>query len=134
MKKRRTLEQVETAQRRAVSAAETLLGDDDLADELEDLSPEEYAERKGFEIINPSKPPKHKGEKIMATVKQLQAQLRRKEAQIAELETQNEGLEDELQELEGTLAEIRGLVAADDESDDDSDEESDDDSDEEVEV
>ena len=52
MKKYRTFEQTETAQARAVRFAENVLEDSDLADELESLTPEEYADRKGIVIIN----------------------------------------------------------------------------------
>ncbi len=47
-----TLEQAESHQRRAVAAALNLQNDPTLADELEILAPEEYAERRGFQIIN----------------------------------------------------------------------------------
>lgn len=50
-KKQRTYEQVVAAQAKAVQAAENLQDDPDLADELESLTPEEYAERKHLEII-----------------------------------------------------------------------------------
>ena len=52
MKKYRTFEQTETAQARAVRFAENVLEDSDLADELESLTPEEYADRKGIVITN----------------------------------------------------------------------------------
>jgi hypothetical protein len=52
LRKYRTLEQTETAQARAVRFAENVLGDSDLADELEDLTPEEYADRRGIVITN----------------------------------------------------------------------------------
>jgi hypothetical protein len=52
LKKYRTLEQTETAQARAVRFAENVLEDSDLADELESLTPEEYADRKGIVITN----------------------------------------------------------------------------------
>ena len=55
MKKYRTFEQTETAQARAVAFAENVLEDSDLADELESLTPEEYADRKGMVITNPLK-------------------------------------------------------------------------------
>jgi hypothetical protein len=55
LKKYRTFEQTETAQARAVAFAENVLEDSDLADELESLTPEEYADRKGMVITNPLK-------------------------------------------------------------------------------
>jgi len=51
--KYRSLTQVEQTQEKAVRFAHNVLADDDLADELESLSPEEYADRKGLVIRNP---------------------------------------------------------------------------------
>jgi hypothetical protein len=42
----------ETAQARAAAFAENVLQDSDLADELESLTPEQYADRKGIVITN----------------------------------------------------------------------------------
>ena len=85
--KKRTYAQVEAAQRRAISAAENLTQDDDLADEIESLSVEEYAERKGFEIVeNPHK----KGGGIMSRIQQLEAELEDANNRIAELEEERE--------------------------------------------
>ena len=55
--KTKTYEQLVTAQERAVRFAENVLEDSDLADELEGLTVEEYAERKKIEIAeqNPKK-------------------------------------------------------------------------------
>jgi hypothetical protein len=53
VKKYRTREQTETAQARAVAFAQNVLDDSDLADDLESLTPEEYADRKGIVITNP---------------------------------------------------------------------------------
>ena len=50
MKKYRTLEQTETAKARAVRFAENVLEDSDLADELEALTLQQYADRKGIII------------------------------------------------------------------------------------
>jgi hypothetical protein len=56
-KRRETLSRIESAQRKAVRAALDLRDDPDLADELESLTPEEYAERRGWEIAeeNPAR-------------------------------------------------------------------------------
>ena len=48
-----TREQVEKRQAKAVRFAADVLEDDDLADELESLTPEEYAEKKKL-LINPT--------------------------------------------------------------------------------
>lgn len=54
-KKPLTREQVEKRQAKAVKFAADVLEDDDLADELEALSPQEYAERKSLLMTNPTK-------------------------------------------------------------------------------
>lgn len=54
-KKPLTREQVEKRQVKAVRFAAAVLEDDDLADELESLSPQEYAERKGLLMTNPTR-------------------------------------------------------------------------------
>jgi hypothetical protein len=46
---------VRQAQDKAVRFAQNVLVDEDLADELDGLSPEEYADRKGLVIQNPQK-------------------------------------------------------------------------------
>ena len=55
MKKYLTREQTQTAQARAVRFAKNVLEDSNLADDLESLTPEEYADRKGMVITNPLK-------------------------------------------------------------------------------
>jgi hypothetical protein len=57
-----TREQVEGRQEKAVRFAEDVLDDPDLADELEGLTVEEYAERKGYRLSNPTR-------KVVNTVK-----------------------------------------------------------------
>jgi enoyl-CoA hydratase/carnithine racemase len=47
-----TREQVERRQAKAVRFVSDVVGDEDLADELESLTPEEYAQRKGVDLIN----------------------------------------------------------------------------------
>lgn len=111
MSKQRTYEQVLTAQRRAVSAATNLREDDELADELDALTPEEYAERKGIEIVE--NPPRRaiNRRKTTMTVREYRTKLIEKDALITELQEEND-------ELHDTLAEIKGLVASDDEDED----------------
>ena len=52
MAKQITVDQAQRKQAAAVRFAENFLNDQDKADELADLTPEEYAERRGFEIID----------------------------------------------------------------------------------
>ncbi|HXX19972.1 MAG TPA: hypothetical protein VEJ46_11270 [Candidatus Acidoferrum sp.] len=86
MKQRQiTQEQTERKQAQAVRFAETVLDDPDLADDLESLTPEEYAERRGFQIVeNP----------------------RRKEAKPVARPTRQE-LEEENEQLWDTLESVR---------------------------
>ena len=56
MKKYQTYEQVEKTKAKASRFAADVLEDDDLADDIDDESPEDYAERKGIVITdNPSR-------------------------------------------------------------------------------
>jgi hypothetical protein len=48
-----TIEQVESKKDKAVRFLRDVLEDDDRADEVEDESPEDYANRKGLKISNP---------------------------------------------------------------------------------
>ena len=108
--KKRTYAQVEAAQRRAISAAENLTQDDDLADEIESLSVEEYAERKGFEIVeNPHK----KGGGIMSRIQQLESELENANNRITELE----------EEREDVLSALGMEVVEEDDEDDEDDDE-----------
>lgn len=59
-KKEKTWAQVEAAQAKAVRFLRDVVGDDEKADEIESLSPGEYAERKKFIITNPAPPTKSK--------------------------------------------------------------------------
>jgi len=52
LKKYQTYDQVERTEAKASRFAADVLEDDDLADDIEDESPEDYAERKGIVITN----------------------------------------------------------------------------------
>jgi hypothetical protein len=52
LKKNQTIEQVETAQARAVNFLRNVIQDDDRADEVQDMTPEEWASEKGVNILN----------------------------------------------------------------------------------
>jgi hypothetical protein len=54
LKKYQTLDQVESTKDKAVRFLRDVLHDDTRADEVEDEDPEDYAERKGIVITNPS--------------------------------------------------------------------------------
>ncbi|HEY3440343.1 MAG TPA: hypothetical protein VGK29_06310 [Paludibaculum sp.] len=84
----KTLEQVERMKEKAARFVSNVLGDDDRAAEIDDESPEDYADRKRIQIsANPQKRSPHH----MATT--TKADL---EARIEELETENEELKDKL--------------------------------------
>src|SRR5439155_480047 len=80
-------EQVESRKEKAVRFTDNVLGDPDRADEIEDESPESYAERKGIEITNP-----HIRRKTVARIR-TKAEL---EAEIEELQQENQELQDQL--------------------------------------
>ncbi|HEY6291484.1 MAG TPA: hypothetical protein VI455_07985 [Terriglobia bacterium] len=96
-----SLKQLESRKAQAVRFTRDVLGDDDRADEIEDESLEDYAERKGIRVVNPE------GVRKMAVPTRRELLDR-----IEELETENE-------ELQGKLDEIADLVAPDADSEDD---------------
>jgi hypothetical protein len=53
LKKYQTQQQVETAQAQAVNFLRNVIQDDDRADEVEGMTPDEWAEEKGITITNP---------------------------------------------------------------------------------
>ncbi len=54
MTKELTREQVAGRQKKAVQFTERVRDDPDRADEIAGMTPEEYAERRGFKIVNPT--------------------------------------------------------------------------------
>jgi hypothetical protein len=108
----KTLSEAETARRRAVTGLRNLGRDED-ADRIDGLSPQQYAEEKGWEIIqnNPRR-------NYMPRTKS------RSDLQ-AELDEAN----DYIEQLEGKLDDIAG-IAGDEDDDTSTDEDGDEDSDE----
>lgn len=82
-----------------------VLGDPERADEIEDESLEDYAERRKIQIVNPTE----RGNRTMATKQEL-------EEQIQELEEEN-------QELQDRLDAVADLVTGEDEEIDSEEEE-----------
>jgi hypothetical protein len=113
-----TRAQLQSRKEKAVRFTRDVLDDPDRANEIADESLEDYAERRGIQITNPTK----RRNAIMATTKS-KADL---EAEIDDLKEENEELQDQLD----TIADI---VAPADEDEDDNgdgdDEEGDDDQD-----
>jgi len=99
-----TRDQVEGRKEKAERFVRNVVGDDERADEIAAESPEDYAERRHFEIINP----KRSNTVAQPTNKELKDR-------IAELENENQALCDQLD----AIADIVG--SDDDDSDDDQD-------------
>ena len=98
-----TRDQVQSRKDQAVRFTRDVLDDPDRADEIEDESLEDYAERRKFTITNPNKRSTH-----MADGK-TKAEL---EAQIDDLEAENQDLQDQLDA-------IADIVGGGDQDDDD---------------
>ena len=110
-----TRSEAETKRQKAVDFLQRI-GNDDLADEFDDMSPEEYAERKGAEILeNPQRRrPMAKGRKTAADL----------EAEIADLQEQVGDLEEENESLQAQLDQVADIVSGDeDEEEEDEGEE-----------
>jgi FtsZ-binding cell division protein ZapB len=110
VKKFQTLEQVESTKAKAARFVRDVLQDDNRAEEIEDESPQDYAERKRITITNPQR------NKTMAAPTR-QELLDENE----ELRNQNQALQDKLDAIADTLNDD------DDDSDEDEDEDDDDD-------
>ena len=89
-----TREQLENRKAQAVRFTRNVLDDDDRADEIEDESLEDYAERRHITITNP------KGVMRMATPTRRELLER-----IEELENENADLESRLDEIAGIVGE-----------------------------
>jgi len=112
--KLKTLSEAETSRRRAVTGLHNLGRDED-ADRIDSLSAREYADEKGFEIIeNPSR-----RRRIMArrtkSREELQAELEELRAENAELQSENEELQDQID----AVAEAIGVEEEEEEEDED---------------
>ena len=105
--KQLTREQIEARKAKAVRFVRDVLDDPGRADEIEDEAVEDYAERRKFQIINPTRRTEY-----MATKQEL-------EDRISELESENE-------ELQGRLDEVLDIVAPPEEVEDEDGEEDDD--------
>jgi len=112
-----TREQLQSRKEQAVRFVRDVLGDPERAEEIEEESLEDYAERRKIQLPNPS----IRRKAIMATVK-TKAEL---EAEIADLQEENQALQDQLDA-------VADIVNPDDEEeeDDDPDEDGEDDEEE----
>jgi len=114
MKKVMTVEQAETSRNRGIRFVRDVLEDEDRADELEDESLDNWAARKGVEIVEKVNNPKLKTKEKnkMPTKQQL-------EDRVAELESEL----DEASEREERILEALGVEIDDGSDETDSDEE-----------
>lgn len=115
--KTKTYEQVLAIQAKAVRFLRDVVGDPDKADEIEDLSPEDYAERKGVVIVaeNPSRFYHPTPRRATMTKSQM-------EERIAELEEENKDLRNRLDSIVDIVQPEAGDEDDDDEDDCDDDE------------
>jgi hypothetical protein len=96
-KKRLTADQVQAKKDRAVQFLRDVVGDDDKADEFEDMDLDEYAERKRVQIVN-------KGERSR---KMANGNGRTKQDlldEIDELQQENEALQEQLNAISDIVA------------------------------
>jgi predicted RNase H-like nuclease (RuvC/YqgF family) len=102
--KRLTAKQVEGRKEKAARFTETMLDDSERAQEIRDESVEDYAERRKFEITNPTR------RAIMPrkTVEDYRDEVRDLKEQISGLETDNE-------ELQGQLDQIADIASPEEE-------------------
>lgn len=107
MAKLKTLSEAETARRRAVTGLRNLGRDED-ADRIEDMSTREYAEKKGFEIVeNPNARRCGMAKRIKSREELL--------AENEELKAENAELEETVEELEGQLDDISDIISPEEE-------------------
>lgn len=111
MKKTKTLEEVERTKQKAVRFVRDVLGDDDRAAEIEEESPEEYAERKRIQIVTNPRKETHPMPRASRSTPPTRAELRDR---IEELETENQELQDKLD----SIAEVVNEDDEDDEGED----------------
>lgn len=86
-----TLDQVERLQAKAVRFLRDVVRNDDKADDFEAMSPEEYARRKGVEIVREN--PWREQDAERRSLRMSKTEL---EERIAELEAENEDLQSRL--------------------------------------
>lgn len=117
-----TLSQAETARRRAVTGLHNL-GDDDAAEEFERMTPQQYAEHKGIEVIKENPRSYRMARKTQSEIiADLKDRLSDLEDTVEELGEQNETLQ---ARLDAAADAIAGEPDEEDSEDSDLDDESD---------
>jgi len=109
----RTQDEVQTAKDRAVRFVRDVLGDEDRAEEIADESLDEYAERKGFEVIE--NPHQHHPRKDHIVSIQTMTKV--------ELFERVQELEAELEDANDRLSSIGEIASGQDDDEDDDEEE-----------
>src|SRR5262245_11585232 len=104
MPKLKTLSEVETARRRAITGLQNLGREED-ADRIAALSTREYAAEKGFEIVGENANP----------YRRMTMARKSKDDIITDLKDQISDLESENEELQGQLEEIGDVISGPDE-------------------
>lgn len=121
MRKRQTLSQLATTQLRSAQAFENLRDDPDTADEIRAMTPDEFAEWRGIEVIN--NPTKRRSNKMAAQKTAAATRLADIKQENMELTEENERLRSLLTGLADSIDEELGLDEHDDADDDDFDDE-----------
>ena len=111
MAKLKTLSEAETARRRAVTGLRNL-GKDEDADRIEGLSAREYADEKGFEIIENPRRRRFMAKRVKSR-EELQAELEELRSENVELQAENEDLQDQID----AVAEAIGVEEEEEEED-----------------
>ena len=106
--KQLTREQLEGRKARAVSFTKDVVGDAARADEIADESLEDYAGRRGFEILNP----RRRATMPRKTVEDYREEVADLKDQLAEVEEENESLQSQLDQ-------IADIAAGEEEGEDD---------------
>ena len=117
MAKVKTLSEAETARRRAVTGLRNLGRDDD-ADRIDSLSAREYADEKGFEIIENPQRRRIIMARRMKSREELQAELEELRAENEDLQSENQDLQDQID----AVAEAIGVEEEEEEEEEDEDE------------
>lgn len=116
MRKRQTLSQLATTQLRSAQAFENLRDDPDTAEEIRAMTPDEFAEWRGIEVIN--NPSKGRSNKMAARKTAAATKLAEIEQENIELTEENERLRSLLTGFADTIDDELGLDEDDDDFED----------------
>ena len=114
--KTKSLDQIEKMQAKAVRFLRDVADDPDRADEFEAMSPEEYAEHRGIEIVSNPSQITIRIRRRTAVAKPTRADL---EDRVEELEEENQALNDKLDSILDIVEEDEGEDEAGEATEDD---------------